>query len=431
LSFIKNNQCIVKDKKLKKGRLKMNNLQKDDPKIVELIHDEEKRIENTIDLVASETHMPKSILEEMGSVLNHKTIEGYPGKRYHAGCKYVDEIENLAVERAKKLFEADHANVQSHTGSSANMAVYFSILNVGDKVLAMNLSHGGHLTHGHFASMTSKCFNFDHYNVNLNTEVIDYDALEKKAIKFKPKMIVAGASSYPRLIDYERMSEIAKSVGAYLFTDMAHIAGLVAAKLIPSPIPYSDFVSFTTFKTMMGGRGGVILCKKEYAAAVDKAVFPGCQGTSAVSNIAGKATIFKLAKEEHFINVQKRTIENAKLLADELSAKGYRLVGGGTDTHQVVVDVTPKGFSGGKAEKTLESIAIVTNRNYIPKDTTGKASGLRLGTGPISARGIQNDTVKRLARIIDEALMNRENKDVLNHLTAEVLEICKMHPVYK
>jgi glycine hydroxymethyltransferase len=409
----------------------MNNLQKDDPKILELIHKEEERIENTIDLVASETHMPKSILEEMGSVLNHKTIEGYPGKRYHAGCKYVDTIEDLAVERAKSLFEAEHANVQPHTGSAANMAVYFSCLKIGDKVLAMNLAHGGHLTHGHFASMTSKCFNFEHYNVNLETELIDYDALEKKANEFKPKMIVAGASSYPRLIDYERMSSIAKSVGAYLFTDMAHIAGLVAAKLIPTPIPYSDFVSFTTFKTMMGGRGGVILCKKEYSAAVDKAVFPGCQGTTAVSNIAGKATIFKLANEKHFLNIQKKTVESAKLLASELAAKGYRLVGGGTDTHQVVVDVTTKGFSGGKAEKALEAIAIVTNRNYIPKDTAKKASGLRLGTGPISVRGIQGDTVKQLARIIDEALMNREDETVLSKLKAEVLEICKKHPVYK
>ena len=409
----------------------MKNLQKDDPKILELIRKEEERIEDTIDLVASETHMPKSILEEMGSVLNHKTIEGYPGKRYHAGCKYVDTIEEMAIERAKDLFDAEYANVQSHTGSAANMAVYFSCLKIGDKVLAMNLAHGGHLTHGHFASMTSKCFNFEHYDVNLETELIDYDALEKKAKEFMPKMIIAGASSYPRLIDYERMSNIAKSVGAYLFTDMAHIAGLVAAKLIPSPIPYSDFVSFTTFKTMMGGRGGVILCKKEYGSAIDRAVFPGCQGTTSVSNIAGKATIFKLAKEENFLNIQKKTIENAKLLASELGARGYRIVGGGTDTHQVVVDVTTKGFGGAKAEKTLEAIAIVTNRNYIPKDTTKKASGLRLGTGPISIRGIEGETIKQLAAIIDKALTNREDEALLAELKVEVLEICRKYPVYK
>jgi glycine hydroxymethyltransferase len=410
---------------------KMKSLQHDDPQISALILQEAERIENTIDLVASETHMPQSILEEMGSILNHKTIEGYPGKRYHAGCEYVDVIEMLAIERMKELFQAEHANVQPHTGSSANFAIYFSSLNIGDKVLAMALSHGGHLTHGHPASMTSKAFNFQHYEVDLKTELIDYDALAKKAEEFKPKMIVAGASSYPRLIDYEKFSQIAKSVGARLFVDMAHIAGLVAAKLIPSPVEYADFVSFTTFKTMMGGRGGVILCKKEYASAVDKAVFPGTQGTTAVSNIAGKATIAKLAKEAYFINVQSKTLDNAKLLAKELAKKGYRLVSGGTDTHQVVVDVTAKGLSGSKAEKILESIGIITNRNYIPGDTGRKASGLRLGTGPISVRGIVDDYVVEIANIIDDALMNYENSEILSELKKSVLDICKEFPVYK
>ncbi len=409
----------------------MNSLKHDDPQLEELIQLEAERIENTIDLVASETHMPKSILEEMGSVLNHKTIEGYPGKRYHAGCEYVDVIETLAIERMKELFQAEHANVQPHTGSAANFAVYFSVLNIGDKVLAMNLSHGGHLTHGHPSSMTSKCFDFQHYNVDLQTELIDYEALAETANQFKPKMIVAGASSYPRLIDYERMYQTAKSVGAYLFVDMAHIAGLVAAKLIPSPISYADFVSFTTFKTMMGGRGGVILCSKEYASAVDKAVFPGTQGTSAVSNIAGKATIAKLAKEAYFINVQRKTLDSAKLLAAELAKKGYRLVCGGTETHQVVVDVTTKGLSGSQAEKTLESIGIITNRNYIPKDTGKRASGLRLGTGPISVRGIEKDYVIQIANIIDNALMERDNQEMLDKLKRDVSDICKQFPVYK
>ena len=342
----------------------MNSLICDDPQLVELIQLEAERIENTIDLVASETHMPKSILEEMGSVLNHKTIEGYPGKRYHAGCEYVDVIETVAIDRIKELFQAEHANVQPHTGSAANFAVYFSVLNIGDKILAMDLSHGGHLTHGHLASMTSRCFDFQHYNVDLQTELIDYEALAETADQFKPRMIVAGASSYPRLIDYERIYQTAKSVGAYFFVDMAHIAGLVAAKLIPSPVSYADFVSFTTFKTMMGGRGGIILCKKKYADAVDKAVFPGTQGTSAVSNIAGKATIAKLAKEANFINVQRKTLDSAKLLAAELAKKGYRLVGGGTETHQVVVDVTTKGLSGSQDEKTLESIGIIWSVTY-------------------------------------------------------------------
>ncbi len=409
----------------------MKNLQQDDPQIATLIQQEAGRIENTIDLVASETHMPKSILEEMGSILNHKTIEGYPGKRYHAGCEYVDVIETVAIERMKDLFQAEHANVQPHSGSSANFAIYFSCLNIGDKVLSMKLAHGGHLTHGHFASMTSKAFDFQHYEVDLETELIDYDALAKKAEEFKPKMIVAGASSYPRLIDYEKFSQIAKAVGAYLFVDIAHIAGLVAAKLIPSPVEYADFVSFTTFKTMMGGRGGVILCKKEFAAAVDKAVFPGTQGTTAVSNIAGKATIAKLAKEADFINVQRKTVENAQLLAKLLAEKGYRLVGGGTDTHQVVVDVTAKGLSGTQAEKTLESIGIITNRNYIPKDTGKKASGLRLGTGPISVRGIAGNYVVEIADIVDDALMNNKNQKVLSELKKNVLDICKEFPVYK
>ncbi|MCP4141881.1 MAG: serine hydroxymethyltransferase [Chloroflexi bacterium] len=409
----------------------MKYLKHDDPQIAVLISQEAERIENTIDLVASETHMPQSILEEMGSVLNHKTIEGYPGKRYHAGCEHVDIIENLAIDRMKELFGAEHANVQPHTGSSANFAVYFSVLDIGDKVLAMELSHGGHLTHGHFASMTSKAFNFEHYEVNLETELIDYEALAKKAEEFKPKMIVAGASSYPRVIDYERFSQIAKSVDAYFFVDMAHIAGLVAAKLIPSPVDYADFISFTTFKTMMGGRGGVILCKKEYANAVDKAVFPGTQGTTAVSNIAGKATIAKLAQEENFIEVQAKTIASAKLLAKALAEKGYRLVGGGTDTHQVVVDVTSKDLSGSQAEKTLESIGIITNRNYIPKDTGRKASGLRLGTGPISVRGMEGDTIVKLANILDNALINYENQEILSELKKNVLGICKEFPVYK
>ena len=408
----------------------MKFLQQDDPKIAKLIKLEEKRIENTIDLVASETHMPKSILEEMGSVLNHKTIEGYPNNRYHAGCQYVDAIEILAIERMKELFNAEYVNVQSHTGSSANFAVYFSVLDIGDRILAMNLSHGGHLTHGHFASMTSKCFKFEHYNVDLKTELIDYDSIVSIANSCKPKMIVAGASSYPRLIDYEKMYKIAKSVNAYLFVDMAHIAGLVAAKLIPTPIPYADFVSFTTFKTMIGGRGGVILCKKKYGNAIDKAVFPGIQGTSAVSNIAGKATIAKLAKEENFIKVQQRTIDNAKLLATQLAKKGYRLVAGGTDTHQVVVDVSTKGFGGAQAEQTLEKIGIITNRNYIPKDNAKKTSGLRLGTSPISIRGIEKNTVIQIADIIDSALLSRDNQNILNKLKANVVDICKKFPVY-
>lgn len=409
----------------------MINLQHEDPQIAKLIQLEAERIENTIDLVASETHMPLSILEEMGSVLNHKTIEGYPGNRYHAGCEHVDVVETLAINRMKELFQAEHVNVQPHTGSAANFAVYFSVLDIGDRVLAMNLAHGGHLTHGHVASMTGKCFDFQHYNVDLKTGIIDYEALAEKAKSFKPKMLVAGASSYPRLIDYEKMYKTAHSVGAYLFVDMAHIAGLVAAELIPSPVPYSDFVSFTTFKTMMGGRGGVILCKEKYAAAVDKAVFPGTQGTTAVSNIAGKATIAKLAKEANFINIQRRTIDNAKLLATELKKKGYQLVSGGTDTHQIVIDLSSKDLSGAQAENILEAIGIHTNRNYIPKDTGKKASGLRLGTGPIAVRGIEGDNVIQIANVIDTALLNRKNQQILGMLKTNIAALCSRFPVYR
>lgn len=409
----------------------MMSLKIDDPRILELIQLEGRRIEDTIDLVASETHMPQSILEEMGSVLNHKTIEGYPGKRYHAGCEHVDVVETLAIDRMKDLFGADHANVQPHSGSAANLSAYFSVLDVGDRVLAMSLAHGGHLTHGHVASVTSKCFEFEHYKVDPETELIDYETLATHAFEFQPKMLVAGASSYARLIDYDRMRAIADSVGALLFVDMAHIAGLVAAKLIPSPVPVADLVTFTTFKTMMGGRGGVILSTEALAQSVDRAVFPGTQGTTPVSNIAAKATIAKLASEPKFIAIQQATVDNAVLLASELAEAGYRLVGGGTDTHQVVVDVSAKGMSGGEAEQVLSLVGITTNRNYIPSDTMKKASGLRLGTGPISVRGLGSTEVTQIASIVDSALTNRDDSSVLGALHREVLEMCRRFPVYE
>ena len=281
----------------------MSNLLKDDPEISELISKEEFRIENTLNLIAAENHSPPSIMEVMGSVLNTKTIEGYPGKRFHAGCEYVDEIESLAISRAEKLFDAEHANVQPHSGTSANIAVYFSVLDVGDKILAMSLPHGGHLSHGHKASITSKCFNFEHYSVDPETELINYDLVREQAIKFKPKMIVAGASSYPRLIDYQRMSEIAEEVSAYLLADIAHLAGLVAGKVIPSPVPHCDFVTFTCYKTLRGSRGGVILSKETFSNKLRSSVFPGNQGTSAVNMIAAKALAFKLAMETGFRQV--------------------------------------------------------------------------------------------------------------------------------
>lgn len=410
----------------------MLHLPKDDPAVFQWIEKEVKRIEHTLDLIAAENHAPLSILEAMGSILNTKTIEGYPGKRFHAGCRYVDEIERLAISRAKTLFGAEYANVQPHSGTSANLAVFFSVLEVGDKVLAMSLPHGGHLSHGHRASLTSKCFTFRHYTVDPQTERIDYDNVRRIAEEFRPKMIIVGASSYPRLIDYETMAHIAKDVSAYLFTDMAHIGGLVAAKAIPSPVPFSDFVTFTCYKTMMGGRGGVILCKDHYGSKIDKAVFPGCQGTSAVNFIAAKATIFKLAQEPHFVEIQKRTLANAVCLAKELQERGYRIVTGGTENHQVVIDLASKGITGDDGENILESIGIITNRNVIPRDAEnpGTVSGLRLGTAAISTRGMGTAEVREIAELIDGALINAGRVKVLDKVAQKVNKLCRKFPVY-
>ena len=410
----------------------MKFLSKDDPEVAELIKKEESRIENTIDLIASENHSPRSIMEVLGSVFNTKTIEGYPGKRFHAGCIYADEVENLAISRGKQLFGAEYINVQPHSGTSANLAVYFSVLEMGDRILAMSLPHGGHLSHGHRASITSRCFEFNHYGVNNKTELIDYDEVRELTHKFKPRMIVAGASSYPRLIDYEKMAEIAKEVSSYLFTDMAHLGGLVAAKVIPSPVPHSDFVTFTCYKTMMGGRGGVILCKQDYGKKIDSAIFPGCQGTSAVNLIVAKALIFKLAMEPEFVDIQKKTLENAAYLAKQLDKKGYRIVTGGTDNHQVLVDVTPKGLKGNDAEKFLEFVGVIANRNVIPidSDSPGTVSGLRLGSSAVTSRGMGKPEIVKIADLIDAAMVNHENKDVLDRVSKEVLELCKKFPVY-
>ena len=410
----------------------MKFLSKDDPEVAELIKKEESRIENTIDLIASENHSPRSIMEVLGSVFNTKTIEGYPGKRFHAGCIYADEVENLAISRGKQLFGAEYINVQPHSGTSANLAVYFSVLEMGDRILAMSLPHGGHLSHGHRASITSRCFEFNHYGVNNKTELIDYDEVRELSHKFKPRMIVAGASSYPRLIDYEKMAEIAKEVSSYLFTDMAHLGGLVAAKVIPSPVPHSDFVTFTCYKTMMGGRGGVILCKQDYGKKIDSAIFPGCQGTSAVNLIVAKALIFKLAMEPEFVDIQKKTLENAAYLAKQLDKKGYRIVTGGTDNHQVLVDITPKGLKGNAAEKFLEFVGVIANRNVIPidSDSPGTVSGLRLGSSAVTSRGMGKPEIVKIADLIDAAMVNHENKDVLDRVSKEVFELCKKFPVY-
>lgn len=407
-------------------------IKKDDPKLFELADKEKKRIKNSINLIAAENYPPKSILDTAGSIFNIKTIEGYPDKRFHAGCAYADQIEKLAIARCKKLFDAQYANVQPHSGTSANLAIYFSVLNIGDKVLSMNLSHGGHLSHGHKASISSRCFNFRHYGVNPETELIDYDEAEKIAKEFMPKMIVAGASSYPRLIDYKRLSEIAKKVSAYLLTDMAHIAGLVAAKVISSPVFYSDFVTLTCYKTMVGGKGGVILAKEKYAKKIDSAVFPGCQGTSTGGEVAAKALAFKLAMGDEFKEIQQKTLENAVCFSDEFKKRGYRIVTDGTENHQVLIDMKSKGLDGNIAETLLESAGILVNRNVIPSDikTYGSVSGVRTGTSAISARGLGKKEAVELTDIIDSILIGKNKKETADKAKEKVAVLCEKFPMY-
>ena len=409
----------------------MHNLTHDDPQLAELVAREEERLHNTINLIAAENHSPRSILELNGSVFNTKTIEGYPGRRFHAGCVNVDSVESLAIERAKELFGAEYVNVQPHSGTSANLAVYFSVLEVGDSVLAMSLPHGGHLSHGHRASITSKCFSFSHYEVDPQTGLIDYEQVREMAHAIQPKMLVAGASSYPRLIDYEKMAAIAKEISAYFLVDMAHLAGLVAAKVIPSPVPHCDFCTFTCYKTLMGGRGGVILAKEQFGKGLNSAVFPGCQGTTAANLLAAKALIFKLAKEEPFITIQHNTLNNARAMAVAFKNKGYTIVSGGTDNHQVIIDLTTKNISGKTAEQALERVGIVINRNVVPADADhpGQVSGIRLGTGAISARGMGSAEVAMLVEWMDAVMSAPNNDAVAESIYQKVLNLCTTFPI--
>jgi len=408
-------------------------LMEDDPEVARIIEDEESRVENTLDLIAAENHAPASILEAQGSIFNLKAAEGFPGRRFHAGCRHADELEQLAISRAKDLFGAGHANVQPHSGVAANLAVYFSVLDIGDRILSMKLSHGGHLSHGDPASMTSKCFDFQHYGLDLSTERIDYDAVEDMANQFKPHMIVAGASSYPRLIDYVRLAEIANSASAFLLVDMAHIAGLVAAEVIPSPVPHADFVTFTTYKTLRGGRGGVILCKQDHADRIDRAIFPGGQGTPSLNFIAAKTVCFHLATADEFVELQKRTLKNAACFASEFKRLGYRLVSDGTDNHLVLVDLRSKGLTGALAEKALESVGIIANRNVIPGDPERPelTSGIRIGSPAISTRGMAEPEVQQIVRIMDAAMSNNEDFQILGQVADEVKDMCKRFPIPK
>jgi len=404
-----------------------------DPEIYESIKGEEYREEYHLELIASENFVSRAVLEAQGSVLTNKYAEGYPGKRYYGGCLYMDRVEDIARERVKAIYGAEHANVQPHSGSQANMAVYFVVLNPGDKVLGMNLAHGGHLTHGSPVNFSGKFFNFYFYGVDKETERINYDAVLNLAKEVKPKLIVAGASAYPRIIDFEKFASIAEDVGAYLMVDMAHISGLVAAGLHPSPVPYAQFVTSTTHKTLRGPRGGFILCKKEFAKEIDKAIFPGIQGGPLMHVIAAKAVAFKEAMSPDFKEYQRQILLNAKALAEELMRLGYRLVSGGTDNHLMLVDLRDKGITGKEAEKALEEAGITVNKNSIPFDPQPPTvtSGIRIGTPALTTRGMKEDEMRYIARLIHEVLSNIKDDKVKEKVKIEVEELCKQFPIYR
>ncbi|MEL7649441.1 MAG: serine hydroxymethyltransferase [Sedimentibacter sp.] len=392
-----------------------NLIEKNDIDLFSAMMEEKDRQNKNIELIASENFVSETVLQAMGSHLTNKYAEGYPGKRYYGGCEFVDKVENLARERAKKIFGADHANVQPHSGSNANFGVYFSVLKPGDKILGMDLSHGGHLTHGSPVNMSGAYFNVVFYGVNKETETIDYDQVREIAKKEQPKMIVAGASAYSRFIDFKAFREIADEVGAYFMVDMAHIAGLIAAKLHPNPVEYADFVTTTTHKTLRGPRGGMILCKSEFAQKIDKAIFPGIQGGPLMHVIAAKAACFKEAMEPDFAAYQQQIISNAKVLSTELMNKGFRIVSGGTDNHLMLVDLRNKNLTGKEAEKMLDEIHITTNKNTIPYDPQSPfvTSGLRIGTPAVTTKGMKEAEMTELADIIDSALERKQSEEKL------------------
>lgn len=408
-----------------------------DPELAELIHEEEQRQSNNIELIASENFASRSVREAQGSVLTNKYAEGYPNKRWYGGCEVVDKVEQLAIDRAKAIFGGDHVNVQPHSGSQANMAVYFSVLKPGDTILTMDLSHGGHLTHGNPANFSGKLYNVVHYGVSPETEIIDYDALEKTAMEVKPRMITAGASAYSRTIDFERMGAIAKACGAYLFVDMAHIAGLVAAGVHPSPVPYADFVSTTTHKSLRGPRGGMVICKAEYAKKLDSAVFPGMQGGPLMHVIAAKAACFGEALKPEFKEYQSQIVKNAAAMATKMAKLGFRIVAGGTDNHVFMVDLRNKGINGADAQVALDKVGITVNKNAIPFDsgTPMKPSGIRIGTPAVTTRGMKEADVEQVAEFISRALailasqQVREDETAYDALRAEVTAFNKAFPM--
>lgn len=407
-----------------------SNLKKYDSEVMNIIELETNRQREHLELIASENFVTPQVMEAMGSQLTNKYAEGYPKHRYYGGCEYVDMVEDLARDRLKELFGAEHANVQPHSGSNANLGVYFAVLKPGDKVLGMNLSQGGHLTHGSPVNISGTYFNFVAYGVDKETERIDYEEVRKIAITEKPKLIVAGASAYSRIIDFAKFREIADEVGAYLMVDMAHIAGLVAVGLHPNPVPYADFVTTTTHKTLRGPRGGAILCKEKYAKAIDKAIFPGIQGGPLMHIIAAKAVSFGEALQDGFKDYQEQVLKNAKALASSLAEKGFRLVSGGTDNHLILLDVRNRGLTGKKAEALLEEINITTNKNTIPFDPESPfvTSGVRIGTPAVTTRGMKEEEMKKIAEIIDLAL---DEKNDRGEVKQKVLDLCKEFPLYE
>ena len=412
----------------------LKNLDVVDTEIQEAINKELSRQRDKLEMIASENIVSKAVMQAQGSVLTNKYAEGYPGKRYYGGCEYVDVVEQLAIDRAKKLFGAEYANVQPHSGAQANTAVYFALLQPGDTILGMNLTDGGHLTHGSPVNISGKYFKIIPYGVDKETERIDYDELERLAKEHQPKLIVGGASAYSRVIDFERMAQIAKSVGAYFMVDMAHIAGLVAAGLHPSPVPYADVVTTTTHKTLRGPRGGLILCRDaEFGKQFNKAIFPGIQGGPLMHVVAAKAVAFKEALSDEFKVYQQQVLDNAKALADELVKKGFRIVSGGTDNHLMLVDLRSKNITGKEAQFLLDEIGITANRNTIPFEPLSSfvTSGIRLGTPALTTRGLKEEDIREVADIIADVIENREDSAVIEAAKAKVQAICKKFPLYE
>ncbi|WP_064200392.1 serine hydroxymethyltransferase [Brevibacillus brevis] len=408
-------------------------LRKQDPQVMEAIQLELGRQRDKIELIASENFVSRAVMEAMGTVLTNKYAEGYPGRRYYGGCEYVDIVENIARDRVKEIFGAEHANVQPHSGAQANMAVYFTILQPGDTVLGMNLSHGGHLTHGSAVNFSGTLYNFVDYGVDEDTHLINYEDVRAKALEHKPKLIVAGASAYPRAIDFAKFREIADEVGAYFMVDMAHIAGLVAAGLHPNPVPHAHFVTSTTHKTLRGPRGGLILCKEEFAKGIDKSVFPGVQGGPLMHVIAAKAVAFGENLQPEFKDYATRIIKNARAFAESLTAEGLTLVSGGTDNHLVLIDVSKIGLTGKVAEHLLDEVSITTNKNTIPYDTQSPfvTSGVRMGTPAVTSRGFDEEAMKEVAAIIALTLKNPEDAAKHEEARQRVAALCQRFPMYE